>query len=103
MLGVLYFVAMLSPGPQNAALQIITPNQMRGQITALYLFIFNAVGFGAGATVVAFVTDHVFGNESKVGYSMATVGAVLGPIAALLIWAGLKPYAASVLRAREWS
>jgi MFS family permease len=103
MLGVLFFVAMLSPGPQNAALQIITPNQMRGQITALYLFIFNAVGFGSGATVVAFVTDHVFGNEAMVGYSMVAVGAVLGPIAALLIWAGLKPYAASVVRARSWA
>ena len=103
MLGVLFFVAMLSPGPQNAALQIITPNQMRGQVTALYLFVFNAIGFGTGATVVAFVTDHIFHNEALIGYSMVTVGAVLGPISALFIWAGLKPYAASVLRARNWS
>jgi len=103
MLGVLFFVAMLSPGPQNAALQIITPNQMRGQVTALYLFIFNAVGFGSGATVMAFVTDHVFRNEAMIGYSMVTVGAVLGPIAVAFIWSGLKPYAASVLRARQWS
>ncbi len=103
MLGVLFFVAMLSPGPQNAALQIMTPNQMRGQVTALYLFIFNAIGFGTGATVVAFVTDHLFGNEALVGYSMATVGAVLGPISVACIWAGLKPYAANVVRARAWS
>lgn len=103
MLGVLFFVAMLSPGPQNAALQIITPNQMRGQVTALYLFIFNAVGFGSGATVVAFVTDHIFHNEAMIRYSMVTVGALLGPIAVAFIWAGLKPYAASVLRARQWS
>jgi MFS family permease len=103
MLGVLFFVAMLSPGPQNAALQIITPNQMRGQVTALYLFIFNAVGFGMGATVVAFVTNHIFHNEAMVGYSMVAVGAVLGPIAVAFIWSGLKPYAASVLRARAWS
>jgi MFS family permease len=102
MLGVLFFVAMLSPGPQNAALQIITPNRMRGQVTALYLFIFNAIGFGSGATVVAFVTNHIYRNEAMVGYSMVTVGAVLGPIAALLIWSGLKPYAANVVRARDW-
>ena len=103
MLGVLFFVAMLSPGPQNAALQIITPNQMRGQVTALYLFVFNAIGFGTGATVVAFVTDHIFRNEALVGYSMLTVGAVLGPIAAVFIWSALKPYAANVRRARSWS
>ena len=103
MLGVLYFVAMLSPGPQNAALQIITPNQMRGQVTALYLFVFNAIGFGTGATVVAFVTDHIFRKEALIGYSMLTVGVVLGPISVAFIWSGLKPYAASVLRARAWS
>jgi hypothetical protein len=33
-------------GPMNAALQIITPDQMRGQITALFLFVFNIIGFG---------------------------------------------------------
>jgi MFS family permease len=103
MLGVLFFVAMLSPGPQNAALQIITPNQMRGQVTALYLFIFNAIGFGSGATVVAFVTDHIFRDEALIGYSLVTVTAVLGPISAAIIWSGLEPYAANVLRAREWS
>jgi MFS family permease len=102
MLGVLFFVAMLSPGPQNAALQIITPNRMRGQVTALYLFIFNAIGFGTGATVVAFVTDHILRNEALVGYSMVTVGAVLGPISVACIWAGLEPYAANVVRARAW-
>jgi hypothetical protein len=30
-------------GPMNAALQIITPNQMRGRVAALYLFIFNII------------------------------------------------------------
>jgi len=40
------------PGPQNAALQIITPNQMRGQGDGtLFLFVFNVIGFGAGPTV----------------------------------------------------
>jgi hypothetical protein len=47
-------------GPMNAALQIITPNQMRGQITALFLFVFNIIGFGLGPTVVALLTDFVF-------------------------------------------
>jgi MFS family permease len=102
MLALMFFVAMLNPGPQNAALQIITPNQMRGQVTALYLFIFNAVGFGTGSTIVAFVTDYLFRDESKVGLSMAAVAAVLGPLSAAFLWTGLKPYAESVARAREW-
>jgi hypothetical protein len=32
--------------PMNAALQIIAPNRMRGQIRAFYLFTFDISGFG---------------------------------------------------------
>lgn len=97
------FVAMLVPAPQNAALQIITPNEMRGQVTALFLFIFNVVGFGLGPTFVAVFTDFVFGDESQLRYAMATASAIIGPLAALVIWWGLKPYGASVARTRTWS
>jgi hypothetical protein len=51
----------------NAALQIITPNQMRSQITALFLFVFSIIGFGLGPTVVALFTDYVFHAESQIG------------------------------------
>lgn len=96
------FVAMLVPAPQNAALQIITPNEMRGQVTALFLFIFNVVGFGLGPTFVAVFTDFVFGDESQLRYAMVTASAVIGPVAALVIWSGLKPYGACVARVRAF-
>lgn len=96
------FVAMLVPAPQNAALQIITPNEMRGQVTALFLFIFNVVGFGLGPTFVAVFTDFVFGDESQLRYAMVAASAIIGPLAALVIWLGLKPYGACVARARRW-
>lgn len=96
------FVAMLVPAPQNAALQIITPNEMRGQVTALFLFIFNVVGFGLGPTFVAVFTDFVFGDESQLRYAMVAASAIIGPFAALVIWVGLKPYGACVARARRW-
>jgi hypothetical protein len=97
------FVAMMVPAPQNAALQIITPNEMRGQVTALFLFIFNVVGFGLGPTFVAVFTDFVFGDESQLRYAMVTASAVVGPTAALVIWMGLKPYGASVARAAHFT
>ena len=96
------FFAAWVLGPQNAAIQIVTPNEMRGQITALALFIFNVVGFGMGPTVVALFTDYVFGAEDQLRYSLATVAAVLGPLAALSIWYGLKAYGQRVARARAW-
>jgi MFS family permease len=100
--GLNYFVAMVGPAAQNAALQIITPNEMRGQVTALYLLVFNLVGFGFGPWVVGLLTDSFFG-EANLRYSMALTAAVMGPLAALIIWRGIKPYAASVVAARAWS
>lgn len=97
------FVISLGISPANAALQIITPNPMRGQIRAAYQFVFNVVGFGAGAFCVALFTDHVFHDEAALRYSLATVAAIIGPIAALLTWYGMKPYAQCVVRSRTWT
>jgi MFS family permease len=96
------FLGSLGPGPQNAALQTITPNPMRGQVTALFLVVFNLIGFGLGPTFVALLTDYVFGAESLLPYSMALTSAILGPIAVWVVWYGLKPYGESVIRARSW-
>jgi MFS family permease len=90
--GASLFFAMMAPGPQNAALQSITPNRMRGQVTALFLFVFNVVGFGCGATVIALITDYVFHNDARVGSALALATAVLGPLSAWAIARGLKPY-----------
>jgi MFS family permease len=90
--------AMMSPGPYNAAIQIVTPNQMRGQVTALFLFVFNIVGFGLGATIVASFTNFVFADENMLRYSLAATSIVMGPISLICFWLGLKPYARSVER-----
>ena len=97
------FVAMWVPGPFNAALQVVTPNEMRGQITALFLFIFNIVGFGVGPSMVAFITQYVFHDPAMLRYAMALVMVVLMPPAALSIWWGLKAYGRSVARAKTWA
>jgi MFS family permease len=88
--------------PLNAALQITTPNQMRGQMTALFLFVFNIIGFGLGPTFVAMFTDYVFHAESALRYSLVASTSLLGPLGVLIYWLGLKPYARSVARARTW-
>jgi MFS family permease len=97
------FIGSLGPGPQNAALQVITPNPMRGQVTALFLAVFNLVGFGLGPMFVALLTDHVFGADRFLPYSLALTAAILGPVAAFVIWRGMKPYGESVVRARSWA
>lgn len=102
MVAVFYFFSMMVPAPQNAALQIITPNQMRGQVMALFLFVFNIIGFGMGPTVVAILTDFVFGDPAHLRYAMATAAAIIGPIAGIMFVIALKPYGESVVKSRAW-
>jgi MFS family permease len=102
MFGWAQLVNVAAIGSQNAALLVITPNQMRGQISALYLFVFNAIGYGLGPTAIALFTDFVFGSESQLHYAMFTAAAVLGPIAAVVLSLGVKPYARAFERAKHW-
>jgi len=92
---------MLLAAPSlNSALQIVTPNQMRGQMTALYMFVMFAVGGGFGPTFFALLTQHVWGDEALLNYTIATSGALLFPAAALLYWYGVKPYRERILEMR---
>ena len=94
------FLVSLSPGPQNAALQTVTPNQIRAQATALYLFLFNLIGFGLGPLVIASFTDYLFRSEAAIGYSISLNFALMGPVACVVFWYGLRPYRDSVIRSR---
>ncbi|HWW65614.1 MAG TPA: MFS transporter [Sphingomonadaceae bacterium] len=87
--------AMSAPG-QNSAIQIITPNAMRGQVSAIYLFTISVIGGGFGPTAIALITDYVFGDPAMLRYAMASFAAIVAPIGLGLIWLTLKPYAAAI-------
>ncbi|MBO9604235.1 MAG: MFS transporter [Novosphingobium sp.] len=92
---------MLIAAPSlNTALQIITPNAMRGQMTAIYLFLVLALSQGLGPTWMAFLTEHVFGEEKLLRYAIATSAAILFPATAISYWVGLKPYRERILEMR---
>lgn len=67
---ILFFLAVHT-GLVPAALQLITPNEFRGQITAIYLLVISLIGLGIGPTAVALITDHYFGDPLQVGNSIA--------------------------------
>ncbi|WP_317930837.1 MFS transporter [Halioxenophilus sp. WMMB6] len=79
-------------GPAMTALQAITPNQMKAQVTALSLFFANLFGLTLGPTIVASITDFVFGNDNSLRYSLAILPLILCPLAAILAYQSLKPY-----------
>jgi MFS family permease len=91
------FLVSLPFGIAPAALQVITPNQMRAQVSALYLFVANIIGLGTGPTVVALITDYVFGYDVAVRYSLAIMGGVIAPLGAITLALGLKHYRARLI------
>lgn len=77
-----------------SALQIITPNEMRAQVSAILLFSTNILGLIVGPTIVALLTDFVFVGDEFLNYSLALTSAVVAPLAAFVLWRGLASYKA---------
>ncbi|HEY1608806.1 MAG TPA: hypothetical protein VGG24_06040, partial [Paraburkholderia sp.] len=95
--GVAMMCGLASAVPQNAAIQRITPNQMRGQVTAIYLFMF--IVFGAiGSQLIGTITQRVFGSDAALWKTIVLVAAVFMPLAAIVISRGIKPYGREVAR-----
>lgn len=81
------------PFPMAAtAIQLITPNQLRGQVSALYMMVINLVGLGLGPLIVGLFNDQLFTGPGGVRYSLAWVNAVSAPLAFVLLYRGFGPY-----------
>lgn len=92
LLGLGMYFASFSMVSSAASLQIMAPNQMRAQVTALFFLSMNILGITGGATLVALCTDYIFHDDVKVGYSMAIIASASAAIGALLLFRGLKPF-----------
>ncbi|MFX1671020.1 MFS transporter [Paraburkholderia sp. A2WS-5] len=92
------FFASFPLATSVAAMQTLSPNQMRAQISAMFLLVSNLIGLGLGMTLVALVTDKVFGSPLAVGNSMTVVNACGASLAAILLILGCKQFRASMQR-----
>lgn len=98
-----FFFSSFPFGMAAAALQLMSPNQIRGQLSACYLFCVNFAGIGFGPTATALITDFVFGNDAMVGWSIAIVAGIAAPTALLLLTIGMKHYRGSLARLEQSS
>jgi MFS family permease len=57
----------------SSVLALLAPNSVRAQAIAIFMFVFNILGNGGGPALVGYLTDYVFHDEAKVGYSLAVV------------------------------
>jgi MFS family permease len=85
------FLASFPLGIGAATLQLVVPNRLRAQLSALFLIVVSIGGVSLGPLAVALITDHVFGDEAALRYSLALVLGVAAPLAGWTLWAALAP------------
>jgi MFS family permease len=90
------FGASISMGLAPTALQLVTPNRLRAQISAAWMLFLNIITAGLGPTAVGFINDAVFGDPMAVGQSIAIVNTVSVIIGGLILWVTWKPFRAAV-------
>jgi MFS family permease len=88
-------------GVLAASFTLITPNRMRGQATAIYIFSTSILGMALGISCVAWFTDYVFRNDQLLHYSLAATNAIFYPTAAWLFWRCMPAYRRVVEEAQE--
>lgn len=79
-------MAASSIGP--ALVQIATPAHLRGRVSAMFVVCTGLVSMGLGPTTVGFLTQFVFRDEMKVGWSMITSLLVVLPFAIAVLGLG---------------
>ncbi len=88
------FCLVLPMGTVGAALTVIVPNQVRAQVSALYLFILNLGGQSLGPLLPGVFTDYLFKDQKMVGASYALTMAISGSIMLVIYLATLRHYRA---------
>jgi len=83
------FALALPMGISAAALQRIFPNQVRGVVSALYLFVLNIGGLSLGPLLPGVFNDYLFHNGKMIGYSLSIT---MGGAAVLMVITFLACY-----------
>jgi len=91
-LGCLTFTLALPQAYPPTILQIITPNKMRAQFSALFILFSVLIGFSLGPALTAVMTDYLFAKPEDLRYSLALLSGVLVPAGMLCLFAGITPY-----------
>lgn len=101
-LAVAVFFSAFQGGIAGGLIQLMTPNQLRGQTVALYFLTANLIGMGLGPTVVASTTDYILRDDTALNKSLALSGGIVIPLAGLILLWGLPAIRKAVEDAQSW-
>lgn len=106
LLWVSFFISGITFNGYNAvgtlAINQVTPNQYRAQVSSVYLFVVNALGLGVGPPLVGWITEHVFHDRLKLRYALVSVVFVSATLAIILLSAVRPIYRQKQLEAQAW-
>jgi MFS family permease len=96
----LTFNAYNGVGPM--AVNQVTPNQYRATVSAVYLFVVNALGLGCGPLLVGVINDRVFHDPAKIRYSLIIVVFASATAAIVLLALVRNAYRRKLAESASW-
>lgn len=101
--GIGLFLMLLSPMPACAiaALNLVTPNELRGTGVAFYSTVAGVIGSGMGSVMIAGISDHFFKGGASIGLGIAATAVICCPIAAVLLACGCRAMRDAVTQAES--
>ncbi len=91
------YVAM---GPM--AVNQVTPNQMRAQVSSVYLFVNALLGMGIGPALVPLISDYILKDPMQIRWALSIVVFGAGTLAAILLWLERRPFRERMAAAAQW-
>jgi len=89
-IGMYQVLATPMPACAMTALNLVTPNELRGTGVTVFTTLAALLGASLGAVLVPILSEQVYGSESAVGLGMATLFGVSCPLAALVLAGGFR-------------
>ncbi len=95
-------LALMAAPPLVAAMQSITPSNVRAQVNSLYLLLFSGVTGIAGPAFIGWLTD-LQHDENRLNWVIAISSLVILPISTLIFSFAMKPFGRMIeqLKAEE--
>jgi hypothetical protein len=87
----IFFLAM-PIGCLYASVQMILPNQVRGQVSAFVMFVLNLGGISLGPLLPALFNDYLFKDEKMIGPSVALTIGIASILQFVIFRATYAPY-----------
>jgi MFS family permease len=79
-------------GLGHAAVQLITPSQLRGRVSAVFNGTVNLIGVVVGPTGIGAVSTYLFADDAKLGQSIALMTGIMSVSGFICLFLAITPY-----------